>query len=86
MNKQGLTEILSERIDMSKVATKNVVDTFFEVLTETLKGGEEVGISGFGTFKIVNTKARTGRNPKTGAPVQIAAKKVVKFKTGKDLK
>jgi DNA-binding protein HU-beta len=86
MNKTELAArvaTLMERPDTTGVHAVNAVIT---AIAETLAAGEEVNITGFGKFKPVATKARTGRNPKTGDPVDIPAKTVVKFQPGKVLK
>ena len=74
----------------AKMATKKqaaeAVNALFDTITKTLGRGEEVGVTGFGTFKVVKTKARMGINPKTGAKLQIPAGTKPKFKAGKELK
>ncbi len=70
----------------SKSAAARVFDSMVEIIKSTLKKGDEVAISGFGTFKVKARAARMGRNPKTGESIQIPAKKAVKFRVGKDLK
>ena len=63
-----------------------MVDGFLEIVTTSLSKGKEVRIQGFGTFKVSSRAARNGVNPRTGAPLKIAAMKVAGFKAGKDLK
>ena len=70
----------------TKKQAGEIVDWFFDTITNALKKGDEVGITGFGTFKVAKRAARAGVNPKTGAKIQIAAAKVPKFKAGKLLK
>ncbi|EGU30978.1 histone family protein DNA-binding protein [Vibrio ichthyoenteri ATCC 700023] len=86
MNKTELAAYVAEKSDLSKADSTRAVDAILEAVTESLKTGDEVALVGFGTFKISERAARTGRNPKTGEPLQIAASKVPAFKAGKALK
>ena len=91
MNKADLASKLWELhskkgVDVSKKHAEEVVDFVFDSIADCLKKGEEVSISGFGTFVAKQRKARTARNPRTGAAVQVPAMKVPKFKAGKGLK
>ncbi len=91
MNKADLAsklwELHSQKgVDVSKKHAEEVVDFVFDSIADCLKKGEEVSISGFGTFVSKQRKARTARNPRTGAAVQVPAMKVPKFKAGKGLK
>ncbi len=87
MNKAELIEQLFAKTGAaSKAETGRWVDIFVELVIDTLKKGDEVAISGFGTFLVKNRAARTGRNPKTGATISILATKVPKFKAGKGFK
>ncbi|MDF2179430.1 HU family DNA-binding protein [Aliiglaciecola sp. CAU 1673] len=86
MNKTDLINQMAERADISKATAGRVIDAMTGAVTEALSKGEEVTILGFGTFKISERAARTGRNPQTGAVIQIAASKVPSFKAGKALK
>ncbi len=91
MNKADLAsklwELHSQKgVDVSKKHAEEVVDFVFDSIADCLKKGEEVSISGFGTFVAKQRKARTARNPRTGAAVQVPAMKVPKFKAGKGLK
>lgn len=70
----------------SKSGAKTAVEAIFDIITKQLASGEEVAITGFGTFKVSNRAAREGVNPKTGEKIQIAATTVPKFKAGKALK
>jgi DNA-binding protein HU-beta len=63
----------------------NAIDSFVEAVTKTLKGGGKVTLVGFGTFSVSKRAARNGRNPQTGQVIKIKAKKVAKFKAGKEL-
>ena len=85
MNKAQLVEAIAEKTATKKEA-QDMVDTLLDTIKGSLKKKEDVAISGFGTFKVKQTKARSGRNPKTGETIQIPAKKKVAFKASKDLK
>jgi nucleoid DNA-binding protein len=87
MKKDDLVEALHKDANLpTKKQAQEIVEWFFDTITKALSRGEEVGITGFGTFKTAKRKAREGRNPQTGAKVQIAAKTVPKFSAGKLLK
>ncbi len=85
MNKNDLVKAMAAKAGLTNVDTKKALDAFINVTEETLKSGDKISLVGFGTFGIAERKARTGVNPRTGAKVKIAAKKVVKFKAGSDL-
>lgn len=86
MNKTELISKVAEQAGLKKVEANKAVTTVFEILRDTLKIGEKVAITGFGTFRVVERAAREGRNPQTGKPIKIPATKVVRFKPAKDLK
>ncbi len=86
MNKAELIDAVAENADISKAAATRAVDTVLESITSTLKSGDQVALVGFGTFSVKDRAARTGRNPRTGEPLQIPAAKVPAFKAGKALK
>ena len=86
MNKSELIEAVAERAELSKAAVNKAIDALTEVITSVISKGNPVALIGFGTFKAVNRAARTGKNPKTGAPLKIAAKAVPKFSAGAGLK
>jgi DNA-binding protein HU-beta len=86
MNKTELVESVAESADLSKAAAGKAVDAFIGAVSGALKNGDQVTIVGFGTFLVRERAARTGRNPQTGAEIQIAAAKVPAFKPGKALK
>jgi DNA-binding protein HU-beta len=71
---------------ISKAAAKKALNSFINNVTDMLKKGEKITLIGFGTFSVVERKARKGRNPQTGEDITIPATNVVKFKTGKKLK
>jgi DNA-binding protein HU-beta len=85
MNKADLINKVAKVVDTKKVA-QEAVDCVFSSITQSLKKGEDVTLVGFGTFKVVNRKARKGRNPSTGEAIRIKATKAPKFTPGKSLK
>ena len=86
MNKSELIEAIAASADISKAAAGRALDAVTDSITESLKKGDQVALVGFGTFLVKERAARTGRNPQTGAPIQIAAAKIPSFKAGKALK
>ncbi len=86
MNKTELTEAVAAATDFTKADAARAVDAVLGTISNTLAAGDQVGIIGFGTFLVRDRAARTGRNPQTGAEIQIAAAKVPAFKPGKALK
>jgi DNA-binding protein HU-beta len=84
MNKEQLIDKLAGDSKITKVAARAVLASFIEAVKKTVKKGDRLGLVGFGTFSSGKRKARTGRNPQTGATIKIAAKKTIKFKAGKD--
>ncbi len=86
MNKAELIDAVADAADISKAAAARSVDTVLEVITESLKNGNSVTLVGFGTFNTRRREARTGRNPRTGEPIQIKASNLAVFKAGKALK
>ena len=85
MNKAELIAQLAEDAGVSKTQANAALDSFVATVTKTLKKGDKVTLVGFGTFSVSKRAARTGRNPQTGATIKIKAKKVAKFKAGKEL-
>lgn len=86
MNKGQLVEKLAAKTNLSKSQAENLLDATLEIIQKTVAKGDEVKLVGFGTFSRLNRKGRTGRNPKTGAPVEIPGAKVPRFKPGKEFK
>ena len=86
MNKTELIEKLAERTDAPMAEAQRHFEAFEEVITETLKGGDEVQITGFGKFYVQERKAREGRNPQTGQKMQIPASKSPAFSAGNAFK
>ena len=85
MNKAELISKIAEDAGITKTQANLTVDAFVDAVTKTLKKGDKVTLVGFGTFSVSKRAARNGRNPQTGAVIKIKAKKVAKFKAGKDL-
>ena len=85
MNKAELIDQIAGQAKLSKADAKRALDAFVSATTGALKKGDRVALVGFGSFGVSKRNARTGRNPQTGAPITIKAKKVVKFKAGSDL-
>jgi DNA-binding protein HU-beta len=86
MNKGELIAKIASDSRITKTQASDALNSFIDNVTKTLKGGKKVTIVGFGTFSTSKRKARTGRNPQTGKPIKIAAKKVARFGAGKQLK
>lgn len=86
MNKAELIEAVAASADLPKAAAGRAIDAVVESVTKALKEGDQVVLVGFGTFSVKERAARTGRNPQTGKPMQIAAANVPGFKAGKALK
>ena len=86
ITKLDLVNHLNEKLGLNKVESKELVEAFFDEIKKSLINNEEVKLSGFGNFKILNKRERPGRNPKTGEPAIISARKVVTFKAGQKLK
>ena len=85
MNKAELVSKISDDSGISKTQANTALNSFIEAVTKTLKSGDKVTLVGFGTFSVSKRNARTGRNPQTGATIKIKAKKVARFKAGKEL-
>ena len=85
MNKAELIDQIATGSGLSKTDSKKALDACVSAITGALKKGDKVALVGFGTFSVSARSARTGRNPQTGKPITIKAKKVVKFKPGSDL-
>ena len=85
MNKGDLVDNVAENAGLSRQQAESAVSAVLEAIEDALKSDDKVSLIGFGTFSVNERAARTGRNPKTGQSIQIAAKKVIKFKPGKSL-
>ncbi len=86
MNKNDLVASVAGATGLSKADAGKAVDSVFDVITTTLSKGDDVRLVGFGTFNVTQRAASEGRNPRTGAKIQIPASKQPKFKAGKGLK
>lgn len=86
MNKTELIDAIAAAADLPKASAGRALDAVVDSITDSLKKGDQVALVGFGTFLVKHRNARTGRNPKTGAPIEIAASNVPSFKAGKALK
>jgi len=86
MNKNELTTLVADKSGVTKAQAADAVDAVFDAITSTLKAGDEVRLVGFGTFAVSHRKATKGRNPATGAEIDIKASNQAKFKPGKALK
>jgi integration host factor subunit alpha len=86
MTKLDIVTNLYEKLGFSKRECANIVDTFFEIVKKTLASGENVKISGFGNFVVKQKKARRGRNPQTGAEIEISRRRVLNFRLSQVLK
>jgi DNA-binding protein HU-beta len=85
MNKAELIAKVADDAGVTKTQANASLDSFIEAVTKTLKGGGKVTLVGFGTFSVSKRAARNGRNPQTGEVIKIKAKKVARFKAGKEL-
>lgn len=86
MNKAELVEAMAEAADLPKAAAGRALDGMIDTITKALQDGDTVSVIGFGSFVVRDRAARSGRNPKTGETIQIAASKSPAFKAGKALK
>ena len=86
MTKAELVEDVARAAELTKKDAERLVEIVFESIIETLNQGEKIELRGFGSFRVRERGARRGRNPKTGDPVNIPAKRVPYFKPGKELK
>ncbi len=85
MNKTQLVDAIAQEAGLSKAVSKQALDAMLKVIADTVKAEEAVTLVGFGSFKISERAARTGKNPRTGEEIQIPAKKLVRFKPGAEL-
>jgi DNA-binding protein HU-beta len=86
VNKTELIDVIASAADLSKADAGRALDAVVDSITDTLTKGDQVALVGFGTFSVKQRNARAGRNPQTGATIQIAASTVPSFKAGKALK
>ena len=86
ITKADIVEHLHEKLGLNKSESKKLVEDFFDQIKKSLKSNQEVKLSGFGNFELINKKSRPGRNPKTGEEVTISARRVVTFRAGNKLR
>lgn len=86
MNRKELVDALAAKTNSTKADAERSISALIEIITATLKKGENIALVGFGTFEVRKRAARTGRNPATGAELEIKASKVPAFKAGAPLK
>ena len=86
MTKIDIIETIYEKVGFSKKEVAKIVESVFDIIKEGLQKEEKIKISGFGNFVVRRKRSRRGRNPQTGKPIKIGAKKVVRFTPGKALK
>ncbi|HYV86032.1 MAG TPA: HU family DNA-binding protein [Patescibacteria group bacterium] len=86
MNKAQIVSRVARDTKMTKVRIAAVVDRFLDEVTRALKKGDRASLVGFGTFTVARRRARRGRNPQTGSPITIPARRVVRFTSGKTLR
>lgn len=86
LTKAELAEILFEHVGLNKREAKDIIEAFFETIRDALESGDSVKLSGFGNFVLREKSQRPGRNPKTGEPIPIAARRVVTFHASQKLK
>ena len=86
LTKAQLADLLYQQIGLNKRESKDMIEAFFDLITQSLVDGNDVKISGFGNFQIRTKAARPGRNPRTGESVDVRAKHVPFFKSGKELR
>src|SRR6478609_7234985 len=86
MNKNDLIEHIAQEFELTKTYARDIIDNVFDTISASVQQGDEVSIFGFGKFKLVERKARKGRNPQTGEAIKIAASKNVKFEQAKAMK
>lgn len=86
MKKSDLVDAISGKVNLPKGQIQQMVDDVFDLIADGLAKGEKIDLRGFGTFSVRESAARTGRNPQTGQPIPIPARRVPGFKPGKELK
>src|SRR6478672_11116205 len=86
MKKADLVDAIAGKTGAPKAQVQQLVEDVFELMSDALSRGDKIDLRGFGTFSVRESAARTGRNPQTGEPIQIPARKTPGFKPGKELK
>jgi len=85
MNKTQLIDAVALESELTKADAKKAIDAFIKITVEQLKQGERIALLGFGTFSVTERPAHLGRNPRTGAEMQIEKKNIIKFKPGSEV-
>jgi DNA-binding protein HU-beta len=86
MKKADLVDAIAGKVGVPKAQVQQMVEDVFDMIADALTKGEKIDLRGFGTFSVRDSAARTGRNPQTGAAIEIPARRVPGFKPGKELK
>jgi DNA-binding protein HU-beta len=86
MKKADLVDAIAGKANVPKAQAQTIVEDVFELISDAMAKGDKIDLRGFGTFSVRDSAARTGRNPQTGEPIQIPARRVPGFKPGKELK
>jgi integration host factor subunit alpha len=86
MTKADIVEIIYEKVGFSRKESAEIVDLVFDLMKETLEGGDKIKISGFGNFVVRQKRSRKGRNPQTGTEIEISARRVLTFKPSQVLR
>jgi DNA-binding protein HU-beta len=86
MKKADLVDAIAGKANVPKAQAQTIVEDVFELISDAMAKGDKIDLRGFGTFSVRESAARTGRNPQTGEPIQIPARRVPGFKPGKELK
>jgi DNA-binding protein HU-beta len=86
MKKADLVDVVAQQKNLPRPQVETTIDALIEAVAEGLARGERIDLRGFGAFAVRDSAARTGRNPQTGAPIQIEARRVPTFKAGKELR
>jgi len=86
IKKSDIVDHLNKKLGLNKTESKEIIENFFSEITDTLMQNEDVKLSGFGNFELIQKKERPGRNPKTGDEVTVSARRVVTFRAGQKLR
>mgnify|MGYP000220979457 CR=1 FL=1 len=86
IKKSDIVDHLNKKLGLNKTESKEIIENFFSEITDTLMQNEDVKLSGFGNFELIQKKERPGRNPKTGEGIIVSARRVVTFRAGQKLR
>ena len=86
INKDALVDAIATKTDLSKKAVEGVIESLEEIITDEIRKGNKVTLTGFGTFDVGERKARSGVNPRTGAAIKISATKMPRFRPSRNLR